>query len=124
MASEEVSLKPVAIYAAPMDAIAVSERVRELGRSGIAGGCTCISRMASMEVAVASVRAGWARGSVVAFTPEGSSGAAWSGGCGGVLAGGGGGRTAPSEAGRTSAVGGRCPNLPEASLASSCRIVD
>ena len=81
MASEEVSLKPVAINAAPTDAIAaVLERVRELGRYGSAGGCTCTFRMASIEVGVASVRADWTSGSVVALTPEGSSGAAWGGG--------------------------------------------
>ena len=108
MASEEVSLKPVAINAAPTDAIAaVLERVRELGRSRSAGGCICISRVASMEVGVASVRAGWACGSVVALTPEGSSGAAWGGGCGGVLAGGGDGRTVASEAGGIPVVGAR-----------------
>ena len=93
MASEEVSLKPVAINAAPTDAIAaVLERVRELGRYGSAGGCTCTFRMASIEVGVVSVRADWTSGSVVALTPEGLSGAAWGGGCGGVLAGGSDGR--------------------------------
>ena len=59
MASEEVSLNPVAISASPMDVMfAVLERVRELGRFGSAGGC--ISMMASMDVGVASVRVDWA----------------------------------------------------------------
>ena len=50
MASEETSFRPVAISAAPMDAIAVFERVRELGRSGSADGCVCISGMISTEL--------------------------------------------------------------------------
>ena len=66
--------------------------VRELGLYGSAGGCTCTFRMASIEVGVVSFRADWTSGSVVALTPEGSSGAAWGGGCGGVLAGGSDGR--------------------------------
>ena len=106
MASEEVSLKPAAISASPMDVMfAVLERVRELGRFGSAGGC--IPRVASMDVGVASVRAGWPRGSAVALTLEGSSGAGRGGGCIGVSAGGGDGRMAASEAGRTSVAGAR-----------------
>ena len=84
MASEETSFRPAAISAAPMGAIAVFERVWELGRSGSADGCVCIFGMPSMELGVTSARAGWARGSVVALTSEASSGAAWGGNYGGV----------------------------------------
>ena len=73
MASEETSFRPVAISAAPMDAIAVFERVRELGRSGSADGCVCISGVSSTELGVASAGAGF--GSAVAPTSQGSSGA-------------------------------------------------
>ena len=61
---------------AHVGAIAVLERVRELGRSGSADGCVCIFGMPSTELGVTSARAGWGRGSVVALTCEGSSGAA------------------------------------------------
>ena len=83
MASEETSFRPVAISAAPMGAIAVLERLRELGRFGSANGCVCISGMPSTELGVTTVRAGWVQGSV-ALMSEGSSGAAWGGNYGGV----------------------------------------
>ena len=107
IASEQVSLKPVAISASPMDVMfAVLERVRELGRFGSADGC--ISTVASMDVGVASVRADWASGSaVVALTLEGLFGALRGGGCVGGSAGGGDGRTAAWEACRTSVAGAR-----------------
>ena len=79
-ASAEVSGKPVATSAAPIDVIAaaVLERVRELGRSGGSGGCTF--RMASMGGGVESIRAGTSSGVAVAALGVAAFGSTW--GCG------------------------------------------
>ena len=103
MASEETSFR-LAISAAPMGAIEVFERVRELGRSGSSDGCVSTSGMPSTELGVTSAGAGRVCAPAVALTSEGSSGA-WGGSCGGgncggVWASGCGGFMAPVEVGR------------------------
>jgi len=108
MASEETSFRLAAISAAPMGAIAVFERVRELGRSGSSDGCVSTFGMPSTELGVTSARAGWVCGPAVALTSEGSSGA-WDGSCGGgncggVCVSGCGGFMAPVEVGRVAGV--------------------
>ena len=76
MASEETSFRLAAISAAPMGrmgAIAVFERVRELGRSGSSDGCDTTFGMPSTEMGVTSAGAGQVCGPAVALTSEGSS---------------------------------------------------
>ena len=90
MASEETSFRLAAISAAPMGrmgAIAVFERVRELGRSGSSDGCVSTFGMPSTELGVTSSGAGRVCGPAVALTSEASSGAR-GGSCGGGNCGG------------------------------------
>ena len=74
MASKETSFRLAAISAAPMGAIAVFERVRELGRSGSSDGCVSTFGMPSTELGVTSAGAGRVCGPAVALTSEASSG--------------------------------------------------